>query len=154
MSRFDHACGLCSFCSIYTFVVFCSRIYHAVSFLIVLKLMPRHKSSPNQPSNTTGTGPLTDHCQRLRDTENADCICNTIVQNRDNLRIPLRLKAPPHSIAYATGLRETDRHNLRIPLRLKAPPTTLSPHETSIAYATRLRETDETSEFLQDWNPP
>jgi hypothetical protein len=39
--------GFVLFCSIYTFVVFCSRIYHAVSFLIVLKLMPRHKTSPN-----------------------------------------------------------------------------------------------------------
>ena len=37
--------GFVLFCSIYTFVVFCSRNYHAVSFLIMLKLMPRHKSS-------------------------------------------------------------------------------------------------------------
>ena len=72
--------------------------------------MPRHKSSPNNLSNTTGGTDHhdTDHCQRLRDTENVNCICDTIAQNRDNLRIPLRLKAPHYLIAYATRLRETD----------------------------------------------
>jgi hypothetical protein len=44
---YQYQSGFVLFCSINTFVVCCSRIYHAVSFLIVLKLMPRHKTSPN-----------------------------------------------------------------------------------------------------------